>query len=1371
MYQPEATYRIQFHKDFTFKHLKDIIPYLDRLGIKTIYASPVFKAVAGSGHGYDGTDPNSINPEIGTLEELREIAMLLQQRGMGWLQDFVPNHMAFSPQNAWLCDFLEKGKTSAYDAFFDKNPDEPLMAPFLGTTLQEALANETLTLVFSDGRLRFRYFETEYPLNYTAYYDIIGHERFDAFPFSSLRAKLDILSEVTVKQDFDNHWEAMLHELNQVIKEESVLKMFREGIGELSRNPLLMARLAGQQFYRLCCWKETGSRINYRRFFTINSLICMQMQLPEVFEAYHRLLLQLISDGIIQGVRIDHIDGLYDPAAYLEQLRNHTGEDVYIVVEKILARDEQLPRRWPVQGSTGYDFLAQVNQVLTQTSSEAVFSDFYQSLDEDPATIASRTSHYKQKILQEQMQGELANLLAAFLAIPGLDLPEEISHEALREVIAAVLIYCPVYRFYPNALPLTEQEAYAFSGLVAVVAEQAGVSEDALRFFRDCLTLMPRQKEELFNQALLHFWRRCMQLSGPLMAKGVEDTLMYNYHRFLAHNEVGNDPGSFGITVDRFHELMQERGERFPLALNATATHDTKRGEDSRARLQWLSAVPQAWFSVAEQCMNVTGNAPGHLSARDKYFLIQAVYGALPLGHDPAPSLETRLRAYLQKAAREAKEHSDWAAPDEGYEEGLFLYALTLADPRQQPGKALYRFQETQRNAIAARTLAQLVLKLTCPGVPDIYQGTEWYDLSFVDPDNRSPVNYEARKMMLETFAAEHFDPMTLPQHPDSPALKMYTLYKLLQLRKAVPDLFAKGSYEPLTIHDDCLSFIRGYRDEVVCVIIPMVAVEDNQLTTKVAQHPALQGKWQDVFTEQLLPDHTGASMHWPVTVLRKMPRDADRDAGILMPLFSLPSDYGIGGMGKEARSFIDFLFRAGQRIWQLLPLNPLLVENSFSPYASSSAFAGEPVYIDLEQLMAEGLLEVQDIQEAELPSLDQVSYEQVTATKASLFRKAWTKFQEDDAAALHRDFDVFRASEKGWLEDYVLFVVIRQQQGRPWYEWPVALRDREPQALASVWSQESDALAYQQFLQYLFHRQWHSLRAFAAQRNVQLMGDVPFYVSHDSADVWSHPHLFTLDTEGGMMHVAGVPPDYFSATGQLWGMPTYDWVASQQQGYTWWLNRLRKNISLYDFVRLDHFRAFYDYWEIPAGAATAVDGCWRKGPQDDLFLLLQQQFPGMPFIAEDLGEIHRGVFDFKDRFRLPGMRVLQFGFSDYDGSRRDLPHNCTPLSIVYTGTHDNDTIAGWYVELGDSDREALSAYAGHEVTAANVAELMCRMAYASVAKTAIILIQDLLGLDHKSRINTPATTKHNWLWRLLPQQLDEELAANLMVLMTRYHR
>jgi malto-oligosyltrehalose synthase/4-alpha-glucanotransferase len=1352
MYFPLTTYRIQFNKSFTFKDLKGIIPYLDKLGIKTIYASPIFDAMPGSVHGYDGTDPNNINPEIGTYEELKEIALQLKERGMGWIQDFVPNHMAYSIKNAWLCDFLEKGKMSLYNKYFDVAANEQIMAPFLETSLESAIDQNKIEIIYEEGQLRIRTAQTSFPLNYIAYSYFLHHELLNDFDKGNLITELDNVVRIKGKASFHKEWKVFLGNFQEHFSQANSRELLKKKSEQLSRDKAFIKQVLDAQFYRLCDWKETSHSINYRRFFTINSLICINIHHPGVFDNYHWLLAQLVKEGIFQGVRIDHIDGLYDPGKYLNDLRNLLGDDTYIVVEKILGQNEKIPSSWPVQGTTGYDFLAQVNNVLINEHGVKALKTFYDEAAGHKSEKSGLIEMYKEKFLRSHMQGELNNLFIQFRSIFENNIPEGITDDNIKELIAEILVYCPVYRFYIDELPFSDGNHAKINALMDAINSRGNVSLTALKFFKDYfIDDLECENEEKRNE-ILHFWRRSMQFSGPLMAKGIEDTLAYNYNAFLANNEVGNDIHSEGINTQRFHKLMEAKAKDYPLSLNATATHDTKRGEDSRSRLQYLTLSPRSWLENVQTLLNEPDN--GTLVAEDKYFVLQIIYSSLePEGDTEA--YKARFKDFIVKAAREAGNISSWHKPDEAYEENLISYGLSVID--KHGGKCIHDFLKDKEEDIAIHALAQLVLKCTCLGIPDIYQGTELWDLSFVDPDNRRPVDYDLRMKMLSAFDVEGEKP---EQSITAPSAKLHVLYKLLQLRKENEELFKNGSYKPLPVSPQFLSFVRSYKGKHLVVIVPLD--RKPEIKTALDLPPDISGNFKNIFngrsvaaTEINIQEQL---QEFPLLVMISQAATNNRKSGILLPLFSLPSDFGIGGLGKEAYDFITMLSKAGQKLWQLLPLNPVQKESHYSPYACISAFAGEPMYIDPVSLQQEGLLSEEDVQSVLSKSKKKVSYAAVEEAKTAMLKKAWSNFKKGSYTNLERAFIHFYNAEKEWLDDFALFLIIKEQNDdKPWIHWPKPLRNRDVGALEIISTTHEDALNFRKWVQFIFYRQWKNIKKAANVKGIKLVGDIPFYLSHNSSDVWANKALFSLDTEGRMLLSAGVPPDYFSKTGQLWLMPTYNWKVAKETGFEWWLKRIQQNARLFDVIRLDHFRAFYDYWEVPADHKDAIAGKWNDGPRDELFGLIQKHFPDMPFIAEDLGEIHTGVFDFKDRYGLKGMRILQFGFDPFDGKLRDLPHNFDKNTVVYTGTHDNDTVTGWFERLSKKSKAALTQYAGCKVNKNNVHDILIEMAHRSVGVWSIIPLQDILKLNESSRLNTPATTKHNWLWRLLAGEFTDK--------------
>jgi len=1361
MYFPGATYRIQFNKSFTFKDLAQIIPYLDTLGVKTIYAAPVFDAMPGSVHGYDGTDPNKINPWIGTYEELKEIAAALKKRNMGWIQDFVPNHMAYSIKNQWLRDLFEKGTMSLYDHFFDTNPEEPVMAPFLDTSLENAVEQDMIRLGHDADGLNILFSETALPVNSIAYKHFLNEKLFNASDIRPLQTELETILNTADKLLFRDKWASFREQFMQLISKKK--------LEQISKDKTFIRKILDMQYYRLCDWRETDHIINYRRFFTINGLICVNIQRQEVFDAYHKLLEQLVKEGIFQGVRIDHIDGLYDPGTYLQRLRNLLGEDTYIVVEKILGDRETIPEHWPVQGTTGYDFMAQVNNVLINKEGNDTLTKFYHFIATHE-NLSGIIETYKSRFLHKHMEGELNKLADLFHSIIKA-VPSKPDDGAIKALIAELLVCCPVYRYYIDALPFNEVNKAAIDALIDRISSRGHVKKQVIDFFRLHFIDVRLPDNDEAKGRILHFWRRCMQFSGPLMAKGIEDTLFYNYNALIANNEVGNSIAPAILTPEQFHEIMEKKAATFPWSMNATATHDTKRGEDSRARLQYLSLITEDWLQEAGKWL---ADVDDHgLSKEERYFVLQAIYSSLDLKEDTG-AYQARFKDFIIKAARESGRVSTWHEPDEAHEQNLLDYAMSFIHKKNQAGQEMRAFINRHNEPMAAQALKQLVLKCTCPGIPDIYQGTELWDFSFVDPDNRRAVDYSSATGILQAIMASGMDIQTLKQGITTPAVKLYVLHKLLALRRQHEALFAKGSYEPLHIAPQLLSFTRSHNNKRLIVVLP----EDiSVLSDEGLKIPSnISGNFRNVLTgEQIEINEQNIReqlRQFPALVLIGTLSPDERKSGILAPLFSLPSEFGIGGMGREAYKFLSMLAAGGQKIWQLLPLNPVLKENDYSPYACVSAFAGDPMYIDPLLLLEEGLIDARDIAALKSAPERKVAYGKVKKAKAEMLHKAWASFRKDADPAFKKAFIQFCKDEKEWLDDYTLFTVIRENhQYKPWFEWPKPLRDRDAQALEAVKHAHKDALELEQWMQFLFHRQWNHIKKAAHEQGISLIGDIPFYLSHNSCDVWANRELFSLDKNGKMLQSGGVPPDYFSAQGQLWLMPTYNWQAAKETDFDWWLKRLKQNVRLFDIIRLDHFRAFYDYWEVPATNKDAIDGKWMEGPRDGLFRLILEHFPDMPFLAEDLGEIHAGVFTFKDKYKLKGMRILQFGFDPFDGKLRDLPHNFEINTVAYTGTHDNDTITGWFGRLNKRSRKALKEYAGHKVNKKKVHDTLIKMAYGSVAVWAIIPLQDILKLDESARLNTPATTENNWLWRLLPKEFTEKHVQKLKALTALYNR
>ena len=1335
MYNPVSTYRIQFNKDFNFSTFEAIIPYLYQLGIKTIYASPIFEAVPGSNHGYDELNPLRINPEIGTEEQFLAIHKRLDEYGIGWLQDIVPNHMAFHPGNKWLMDVLKNGASSQYASYFDIDYNEKLMVPFLGKPLEEVIADNEMKLANNGSDWYFDYYGNLFPLS----------------------------------------------------KESS------QGITD---NPDIAAlrKLTDRQHYRLCHWQETDSHINFRRFFTINGLICLNIQHRDVFNGFHEKIRHYSDQKLFNGLRVDHIDGLHDPSKYLTDLRELTGDDSYIVVEKILEPGESLPSYWPVQGSTGYDFLALVNNLFTNRLAEETFTRFYQELVGYDVSIHEQLRKKKAYILFNHMGGELDNLCGLFLDLHLSEADQaSIPTDKLRSAIAEFLIQCPVYRYYGNCMPLEDNEQSAITAILDQVKRVKPDLRNVIDLLRHALIEHPGKGGNKYNKRALRFYQRCMQFTGPLMAKGVEDTLMYTYNRFIGHNEVGDSPGSFGITIEEFHKAMMERQRNWPLCLNATSTHDTKRGEDVRARLNVLTDVADDWIQAVNQwkALNAGFKTNGMPDDNDEYFIYQTLLGVYPLHTNEEPGLQQRLEKYIVKALREAKIHSTWTEANTEYEESAKRFVSILLDKNTAFWNSFERFLNLVKEYAVINSLSQLVLKMTCPGTPDTYQGSELWDLSMVDPDNRRPVDYTKRQKWLGEFAnSTNRSQAMVHAFKDSEdgKVKLLLTHLLLQLRSSNKDLFGKGPYIPLDVtgkyKNNIIAFARRYERKWLIVALSLhtaaLSTQNDGIDwadTCVKLPPHAPACWTSAVTKA---QNTTLSLkaaalfaELPFTIFEAEHSQTTRSAGVLLAISSLPSKYGIGDFGENAYRFVDFLSRAGQKYWQLLPINPTDPGSGHSPYSSISSMAGNTLLIAPEYFAETGLLNASELRQYWMEESDRADYAAANTIKNELFEQAYSNYQRNKKSSFHKQCKDFEKRESYWLNDFALFVALKHKyNNEPWYKWPDEYKQRDANALQQLAADRAEEIEKIKWLQWVFAAQWDKLQQYCNALDIKLFGDIPFYVSYDSVDVWANPEIFCLDDNRNMAGIAGVPPDYFSEDGQLWGMPTFNWYELKKQNYHWWVARLKKNLEQFDLVRLDHFRAFAEYWEVPAGETTARNGDWRDGPGKEFFDFLKKELGSLPFVAEDLGDRMEPVYKLRDEIGLPGMKVLQFAFSENLHSSVDIPHNYVLNSIAYSGTHDNNTTVGWYQdETAHEDHRRLEQYTGMTVSDVNVHHVIARMVYSSVAQTAILPMQDILGLGRKSRMNTPGQAEGNWSWRVKSPQLTNDIENRLLSWVKLYNR
>jgi (1->4)-alpha-D-glucan 1-alpha-D-glucosylmutase len=834
---PAATYRLQFTQAFGFKQASEILSYLHELGVSDIYASPIFHARSGSLHGYDVVDPNTLNPELGSVADFEKLVEEARRLELGWLQDIVPNHMAYDSQNRLLMNVLENGTASPYSDFFDINWNHPyesmkgkVLAPFLGRFYGECLEDGEITLHYGEHGFNVRYYALVLPVNIEAYSDILSDNLaalrrrlgVDHLDYIKLLGVFYTLKNIAPKEESAERadqilfvkrilWE--LYTSNMEIRRhvDATLAKFNGAKGEPETFNAL-DRLLGQQWYRLSFWKVAAEELDYRRFFNINELISLRVEDENVYRHTHALLSRLAREGKFTGLRVDHIDGLYDPLGYLRWLRRDHG-DAYITVEKILSLEEELPGRWPVQGTTGYDFLNYVNGLFCSREHQKQFDQIYSHFTGMETSGTALMVEKKRLIIGKYMAGDIEGLAFLLKSVSSRDRhAADVTLYGLKRSLVEVLAYFPVYRSYVNREECTSEDRQWLSLAVArAKAANAGLLLELDFIERFLLLEFGDNHAEEESSDWVNFVMRFQQLSGPLMAKGFEDTTLYVYNRLLSLNEVGGDPDHFGVSVDEFHDFNRRRGERWPHTMSATATHDTKRGEDARARINVLSEIPDEWERQLKSWSKLNRSKKTRIKGvqapdrNDEYFLYQSLIGAFPTGNGPDAHFLDRLKSFLVKAVREAKVHTEWLKPDLAYEEAFVSFAEALLAPSKK-NPFLGEFVPFVDNIAYCgmfNSLGQTLVKMAAPGVPDIYQGNELWDLSFVDPDNRRAIDFLERHRLLEAMtSAQSGDRIRLLQdllsNWQDGRVKLYLTHKLLRFRRAHPELFAEGDYLPV---------------------------------------------------------------------------------------------------------------------------------------------------------------------------------------------------------------------------------------------------------------------------------------------------------------------------------------------------------------------------------------------------------------------------------------------------------------------------------------------------------------------------------------------------------------------------------------------
>lgn len=906
---PRATYRIQFSPAFTFDHLKKCLPFLSRLGISCIYASPIFKARKGSTHGYDVVDFNEINPELGGADGFAALISEVRNHGISWLQDFVPNHMAYSSQNQILVDVGENGQNSKYYDFFDVEWDHPyegikgrVLAPFLGSFYGECLENGEIRLCYDEQGFAVKYHELRFPLRLESYADVLTYRlsslrlrlpanQTDYIKLHGILGVLYVLRTLPSGEISDERYDqikfikVMLWELycqNAEIQRfiDETIQILNDRPGQ-ERSICFMEKLLGDQHYRLSHWKVAVEEINYRRFFNINELISLRIENKKVFNHVHQLLARLILEGSVSGVRIDHIDGLYDPSLYVHKLNEKIG-GVYTVVEKILGYGESLLESWSVDGTTGYDFLNIVNGIFCDSKNEKAIDRIYTAFVQTVPAFTEIVYEKKKLIAERRMAGDLENLARLIKKLSArYRRGSDLTMLGIKRALVQVLARFPVYRTYFNRDTCRPEDCgYIDSALKQSLEESPDLAQEfdfigKLHNPGFVDNLPEEDKDEWLNARM-----RFQQLTAPLMAKGLEDTALYVYNRLLSLNEVGGFPGKFGIQTAAFHAFNLQRMQTFPHSLSATATHDSKRGEDVRARLNILSEMPKEWARRLKIWKKINRRhktlVDGQLvpEANVEYGIYQTVLGSYPFGTFDLTEYCERMKSYAVKAVREAKTSTSWLLPDVDYEKAVVSFVESLLQPPEDNHffKEFLPFQKMVAFYGVWNSLSQTLLKIASPGVPDFYQGSELWDLNLVDPDNRRPVDFSRRENFLREILQDCDKDILaliakLLASKEDGRLKLFMIHRALKVRLEERELFEAGTYFPVKITGKwrrcVIAFARQWRNFCVIVAVPRflvgcvkegeIPVGDIWEDTSLTMPRQCLGPWTDGISSQIV--------------------------------------------------------------------------------------------------------------------------------------------------------------------------------------------------------------------------------------------------------------------------------------------------------------------------------------------------------------------------------------------------------------------------------------------------------------------------------------------------------------------------------------
>ncbi|HZY65097.1 MAG TPA: malto-oligosyltrehalose synthase [Rubrobacteraceae bacterium] len=944
---PRATYRLQFNKDFTFKDAAGLVPYLADLGVSDLYASPYMKARPGSTHGYDIIDHNALNPEIGTPEDYERLVETLHEHGMGQLLDWVPNHMGVGSDNEWWLDVLENGPASPYARFFDidwypTNRGElrgKVLLPVLGDHYRVVLESGDLKLDFDAeaGAFSINYYEHRCPLDPRTYPVVLEH--LSDLPEDELALELGSLITAfgNLPDQETTDEERLAERVRDAAVHKSRLARLCEESPEIARaveecvrrvsgeagNPEsfeTLHRVLEEQAYRLVYWRVASDEINYRRFFSVNDLAGIRVEDEQVFEETHRYVLDLVRQGKVDGLRLDHPDGLYDPAGYFRRLQERAGEalessgaePLYVLVEKILAAHEGLPEDWTVAGTTGYEFANLVNGLFVDLASEADMERVYRSFLDRPVDLDELLYGCKKAVMRGELASELNVLSRRLLRLSEygrrtFDFTINVLRDALTEIVAAF----PVYRTYITREGLSEQDRRYVDWAVTQAKKRSTAADTSAYDFVHEVLLLNVEGPEEYEALAVAFVMKFQQYTGPVMAKGMEDTALYIYNRLVSLNEVGGEPERFGVSVAAFHHLTAERAKRWPHAMLSTSTHDTKRSEDVRARINILSKIPDEWrerldrWSLLNRSRRREVDGRRAPSPNDEYLLYQSLVGAWPLeelDENGLADFRARIEAYMEKALREAQVHTSWVNVNEEYEAAVSDFIEALLTP-SETNLFLDEFVPFAREVAwfgALNSLSQTLIKLTSPGVPDIYQGNELWDFSLVDPDNRRPVDYGRRRELLTKLEGIGTDDVrSLLESWQDGRPKLHLTRQALTLRRQWPELFETGEYVPLEVHgaraDHHVAFARRRGEELAITAAPRLYTGLGAVSGALLPDPdAWSETWIDVSD---LPSTTYRNVLTGETV-----GPEEQDGKAMLPAKSLLGSFPVALLKDETR-------------------------------------------------------------------------------------------------------------------------------------------------------------------------------------------------------------------------------------------------------------------------------------------------------------------------------------------------------------------------------------------------------------------------------------------------------------------------------------